>query len=553
MKYKEAEKKRLLDSFAVLVTGRWLYLFAISFTGVITKVFGTSNLGFTNLAMGLYISYGLAGQLFVVWLSRKARGWSLKAVKRINAGFIIIESLNFIGIIFFAGGISSGSFLYFFYLIIASAFLYSKRGVVLVATYNSVLYAGLLFLQCFEILPILYRYNHEFERIINTSFTIIFSHVFSVVSSFYVVGLFSGSLAESIRNKEKTIKLEKDKNEAIVKNLQDGLVYINSKDIIELVNPQAEKLLDVKAKDIIGKQVIDVTTEKSPILFQIIHSSGKGTITPLGKPELTYKINDVKIEDIGDGEGEVRIIHDESREKFVDRVKSEFVTIAGHQLRTPLSAIRSALDLVKNGDYGPVNKDQEDILERSVEYTNNLIEIVNDLLNISSIEHGQYSYKFQKTDLHFILRDSVERFMSQAQKKEISINLSVGHNEEEVEVDPYKMKLAVGGLIDNAVSYSPKRSKIEVEGKVEKGEAQISIRDYGIGIPEEEKKKVFTKFFRAPNSLKVKTEGNGLDLFVAKTIVENHHGKIWFESKKGFGTCFYITIPVKQEKNNKEE
>jgi signal transduction histidine kinase len=138
----------------------------------------------------------------------------------------------------------------------------------------------------------------------------------------------------------------------------------------------------------------------------------------------------------------------------------------------------------------------------------------------------------------------VERFLSLFEKKGIEYSLQIGRNEEEIEVDATKLKLAIGSIIDNALNYTPKKGKISIAGSVEKGRALIKVTDNGIGIPKEEQEKVFSKFFRATNSLKVKTDGNGLDMYVAKTIIENHNGKIWFESEEGKGTSFFIEIPV---------
>ena len=120
-----------------------------------------------------------------------------------------------------------------------------------------------------------------------------------------------------------------------------------------------------------------------------------------------------------------------------------------------------------------------------------------------------------------------------------------------MELDPYKMKLALSSIINNAITYTPKRGRVDIMSEfTDKDTLKISIHDSGIGIPKDEQNKVFTKFFRAGNALRVDTEGNGLDLFVTKNIIEKHQGKIWFESSEGVGTTFYIEIPVKRTTHN---
>ena len=150
-----------------------------------------------------------------------------------------------------------------------------------------------------------------------------------------------------------------------------------------------------------------------------------------------------------------------------------------------------------------------------------------------------------------MLKEVTARFTQEAKKKRIDFILKVVNNLSDVYVDVYKIKLAFGSIINNAVSYTKEGGSVEIKVKFEDDKVLINIADTGIGIPKKVQDKIFTKFFRGENALKHITEGNGLDLFVAKNIIKNHNGKIWFKSQEGVGTTFFIELPIKQPEKEK--
>jgi len=553
----EREKLRLIDANKLLITARWFYASVLLLTGFISNITGgiKSNANFSPYWMVLIgvIVYGY--NICFYFYYKKAYNKTYGKIRVISFLNLILDQISLPFIIFLAGGLTSISFLYFFYPIAASGFFFSIIETVLMSSLAAFLYGGLILLQYFDIIPYISRYNIAYETVLAHNPSAVFPNLWAVITSFFIVGAFVGLMARSMRQKEREVRVERDRIKSVIANLVDGLIYIDAAGRIDMANPQAEKLLNFKASDILGKNVEKIDFTKYGILGQLFRKDAWSfkEIVPRGRPDIAYRISSF---DIRDEEkkllGQAKIIRDVSREKFVNKMKSEFVTIAGHQLRTPLSAIKGSLDLLRKSEYGKISKEQENILNQSYEYTERLIQIVNDFLSVSSIEEGRYDYKYEKTDIHDLLREVSERFMVDAERKNIDYTLNIINNLGPVELDSYKLKLAIGGIINNAISYTPEKGRVTLTLSFEEDKVMITVEDNGIGIPKQEQSKVFTKFFRAHNALKFLTEGNGLDLFVAKNIIENHKGHIWFESEVESGTTFYIEIPIEQnrEANN---
>jgi signal transduction histidine kinase len=173
-----------------------------------------------------------------------------------------------------------------------------------------------------------------------------------------------------------------------------------------------------------------------------------------------------------------------------------------------------------------------------------MLELVDELLIVSKIEQGVLILRKKEVDFKKIVEDLISQFKFYAIASNVEIRFHPEDNLPTVFIDPSQVKLIVENLIDNAIRYTKEKGSVEI--RLEKKEKYVlfSIKDSGVGIPEEDKKYIFQKFFRAENILREQTRGSGLGLFVVKSIVENSGGKIWFESKEGKGTIFYFTLPI---------
>lgn len=236
----------------------------------------------------------------------------------------------------------------------------------------------------------------------------------------------------------------------------------------------------------------------------------------------------------------------------LDQAKSEFVSVTTHQLRTPLSAIKWTFHMIKNGEFGPVTPDQKTFLDKGFESAEHVIAIVNDLLNVDYIEANKDEYKFLPTDLTDLIGKIATEFQTRAKDKGLELKIiKPSSTLPAIQLDPIKVSVVVENLIDNALKYTKQGGQVTVQINDDKVNSarpsvEVVIADSGIGIPVADHSKIFQRFFRSPSAVKVVTDGSGLGLFIAKDIVENHGGEIWFTSKENEGTQFHFTLPLQQ-------
>jgi signal transduction histidine kinase len=244
--------------------------------------------------------------------------------------------------------------------------------------------------------------------------------------------------------------------------------------------------------------------------------------------------------------GTLVVLHDITREKMVERMKTEFVSLAAHQLRTPLSAIKWTLKMMLDGDMGKISKEQKELLQKSYDSNERMIDLINDLLNVSRIEEGRYVYDPKFICLEDLLEPVIESYEREAKKKGIKIELKKPEKKTpKIKMDGEKIQLSITNLIDNAVRYTSKGGVVAISLKKERGCVNFTVKDSGIGIPKDQQGRLFTKFFRAANAIRKETDGSGLGLFICKNIVEAHGGKVWFESEEGKGSIFHLSLPIK--------
>lgn len=237
----------------------------------------------------------------------------------------------------------------------------------------------------------------------------------------------------------------------------------------------------------------------------------------------------------------------------ISQAKTEFVAFTTHQLRTPLSGLRLSLKMFQEGDFGKLNAEQQKIAQTNLETMENLMAQISNLLDISKIELGQVTFTKSQLPLEKfvnLVKELLEKYRDLAEKKNILLDYFVSKEILRLSfaIDWDKIKQVFEILLDNAINYTPPDRKIFVKIRSETNFLTISVADTGIGIPSKEQEEIFTKFFRASNAKKVLSRGSGLGLYLAKFFVESHRGKIWFESKEGWGTTFYFTLPYYQPK-----
>jgi signal transduction histidine kinase len=245
----------------------------------------------------------------------------------------------------------------------------------------------------------------------------------------------------------------------------------------------------------------------------------------------------------------VKSVHEEERRRKeaerISQVKSEFIAIASHQLRTPLTAIKGYLSMILEGDYGKLPAKIKEKIENVLQSSERVIRLVNSILDVSKIEAGEMEMNLERADLREIIREVINELSRKAKEKNLYLKFEEPKEFPKILLDREKIRQVILNLIDNAIRYTQKGG-VTVKLQMANDKLQIVISDTGEGLTKEEKEKLFERFSRGTAGTKFWTEGAGLGLYIARRFVEMHKGKIWVESEgREKGSTFYVELPVR--------
>lgn len=362
------------------------------------------------------------------------------------------------------------------------------------------------------------------------------------------------NILEDVEKEKARAEEERNKTLSVITHLTDGLLVFDKKNKLSLINYQAEKFLNIRREEVLEVSITELINLPN---FKMLGDLLGPEIKLIFRKELDLADNliiEVSTEPMlpkGEKIGTLVVLHDISREKAIERIKSEFVSLAAHQLRTPLSAIKWTLKMLLDGDLGNISKEQREFVKKTYKSNERMIDLINDLLDVTRIEEGRFLSKLTIASFEKMATSVLDFYQQELIKGKIDFKFKKSQKKlPQVNVDIEKVKLAIQNLIENAIKYTPPGGKINVIINYDKEKKEIifSVEDSGVGIPEEEQARVFTKFFRGENVVRMDTEGTGLGLFISKNIIEAHQGKIWFKSKKGEGTTFSFSLPVERDK-----
>ncbi len=236
--------------------------------------------------------------------------------------------------------------------------------------------------------------------------------------------------------------------------------------------------------------------------------------------------------------------------KLLDKQKTEFLSIAAHQLRTPMSGIKWVVQMTLDGDFGKIDDEARKQLQLSMENVDRMITLINGLLDVTRLETEGFAFNFQNSDLLPLFTDAVKDLFQAAEKNSVTVNIETPKEPlPQLNMDTEKISLVVHNLIDNAIKYTPKDGTVSVHFSHDADTVTMTVSDTGYGIPKEEQERIFSKFFRASNIQTVQADGSGLGLFMVSQIVKRHGGTIRFESEENKGTTFFVTLPIHGPKN----
>jgi signal transduction histidine kinase len=248
--------------------------------------------------------------------------------------------------------------------------------------------------------------------------------------------------------------------------------------------------------------------------------------------------------------GTVSIFRDITHEVQVDRLKSEFVANVSHELRTPMTSIKGYVEVLLMGAAGPLNEQQTRFLHVVRSNTQRLNVLVNDLLDVSRVESGRAALTFEPLDLEEIAQEVIDdlKRRSLEENKAMNFYLEVQPGLRPVLGDEERIRQVMNNLMANSYNYTPVNGQVTIQLIPQEQDAQVNVIDNGVGIPLSQQSRVFQRFHRGDDPLVLATAGTGLGLSISKTLVEMHHGKIWFSSsgKPGEGSIFSFTLPWHQ-------
>ena len=373
------------------------------------------------------------------------------------------------------------------------------------------------------------------------------------------------SLEKKVEERTEQLAEDHAKDEALLESIGEGFLAVDMNGKIIVCNRAAEHLLRWEREQMLsshfssclvlregGKQLIaphehfvqlaldrKATIRSTP--HRTHHCERKdGTSFPISITATPFLVG-------LEMRGVVVTFQDISEEKRIDRMKSEFVSLASHQLRTPLTAVGWYIELLQKEAAHLFSEEQKDYLAQIVSSHQRMVALVNDLLNVSRIELGRLHVDPEHTDLRALVEQIVNELTPQIQEKKLQFKKRLPERLQAF-VDPRLLQMVLENLLSNAIKYTPVGGLIELAMILGPQEVRFEVRDTGYGIPASQQHRVFEKLFRADNIAKTDTVGTGIGLYIARSSTEAWGGRLWFESEEGHGTTFYFTVPLEMKK-----
>lgn len=376
------------------------------------------------------------------------------------------------------------------------------------------------------------------------------------------------NILKVVEEEKQKVSLEKEKIDAILHSIGDGVFVIDANLKITMYNKISADISGYTSAQAIGKpyhKILKFVYEKDGKTNDQFIKQTIATGEPKDMSNHTFLIrkdgSKVAVADSaaplkdksGKVTGVVVVFRDVTKEREVDRMKTEFVSVASHQLRTPLSAIKWFLEMVLEGDAGKINKEQRDFLQQAFDSNTRMISLVNDLLNVSRLETGRIMIEPVPTDLVKLCQIIIKESAPLISAHNLKFKFTKPAKIDKINIDPKLISQVVANLLSNGIKYTLSKGKVELKIVVDRSNVIISVSDTGMGIPKNQQSKLFQKFFRADNAVSKETEGTGLGLYVAKSVVEASGGKIGFNSVENQGSTFWFTLPLSGSKKMKGE
>ncbi len=341
----------------------------------------------------------------------------------------------------------------------------------------------------------------------------------------------------SLAEKAKISETERTKLEAIIANIQDGVIVMDEQHDILFVNHAIRDIFSLEGREVSGKFLNDVISNAD--LKALLARSTDG---PLKYHEINFddgRVFNAQYTPIP-RIGAAVTMQDISYIKELDRLKSDFIHTVSHDLRSPLTAILGYTELIERT--GPLNQNQQDFLHRLQGSVQHITSLVNDLLDLGRLEAG-FDTRREAVQLESVLKYALDMFDTQIKKKDIKLTTDIVSTLLPLRANPIRIRRMLDNLLGNAIKYTPDGGSVNVSMSMQDHQIILKVEDTGPGIPAEEQSNIFEKFYRATNA-PGGVEGSGLGLAIVKSIVTSHQGRVWVESTVGKGSTFIVILPA---------
>jgi PAS domain S-box-containing protein len=365
-----------------------------------------------------------------------------------------------------------------------------------------------------------------------------------------------GNIAEIFNNMAHNIQLESTKLSKVLESLVDGLITIDTKGCVDSFNPAAERIFGYSAAEVLGRNVKMLMPEpyhsEHDSYLKHYQQTGEKKIIDIGG-EVTGRRRDGSIfpmdlavspMTVNGQQIFIGIIRDITERKKIDIMKNEFISTVSHELRTPLTSIQGAVKLVLSGMMGDIPEESAALLKIANSNSNRLVRLINDILDIEKIESGNMVFELKPLEMMSIVKEALDYNQSYAQEYGVTLVLSQARPDCFVWADHDRLIQVMTNLISNAAKFSPKGAQVDIAVTGDNNTVRLSVTDYGLGIADEFKDRIFGKFSQADGSASRQKGGTGLGLSICKAIVEKLGGQISYDSVVDNKTSFYVDLPV---------
>jgi PAS domain S-box-containing protein len=342
----------------------------------------------------------------------------------------------------------------------------------------------------------------------------------------------------SLQKRAQISEAERSRLEAVFNNIHDCVMILDHENRVILLNPAMCRTFGMDDKAVIGKPVLDVVTH--PDLKALLSRNDHND--PLQYHEVSFadgRVGNAQLTDIYEV-GRALTMQDITYLKEMDRMRSEFVHTVSHDLRSPLTSVIGYTELVERA--GTLNDIQRDFLSRIQGSVQQITGLINDLLDIGSMEAG-FDTRREFVQLEGILRYTLDMLQGQIKSMRLTVKTDIGPALPALRANPIRLRQVMDNVVGNAIKYSYPNGEINISIKSEGDQVILKVTDAGPGIPVADQPRIFDKFYRGSN-IDTEIEGSGLGLAIVKTIVESHQGRIWVESVEGKGSSFFIVLPI---------